>query len=31
MMNEINFAKIMKNKIIFAFETGEFKEPYGRS
>lgn len=31
MMNEINLAKIMKNKIISAFETGEFKDTYGRS
>lgn len=26
MMNEINFAKIMENKIIFAVETREFKK-----
>ena len=26
MMNEINFAKIMENKIIFVVETREFKK-----
>lgn len=26
MMNEVNPVKIMENKIVFAFETGEFKK-----
>lgn len=26
MMNEVNPVKIMENKIVFAFETGELKK-----
>lgn len=28
MMNEINFAKVVENKIIFGVETREFKKKF---